>query len=475
MSEGIPEGWAWVSLEEIGHLYCGQSPSVKNVNTNGEGTPYVTGPDQWDGNQIRAHKWTTDPKRLVPENCLFITVKGAGVGTLFPGIPCAIGRDIYAFKPANTVSSSFVGLALQQNIREIIKQAAGLIPGLSKEHLLGHSIPLPPFAEQKRIVAKVEALLAHVNAARERLARVPAILKRFRQAVLAEAFSGNLTADWKEPESKISTKEFPRWGDKGRSSLSPKSNGLNELPDDWIWVTPEEVTTEIVDCPHSTPRWADSGIICLRTTNFRPGFLDLSEVRYVSEATYKKRITRLKPRAGDVIYSREGGILGIACLIPPGLIACLGQRMMLFRVHPDCSPEYFMHVMNSPLIINRVQELTGGTASPHLNVGDIKKFPIPLPPIFEQKEIVRQVELYFRLADAIEKRVALTTCRVEKLTQAILAKAFRGELVPTEAELARQEGRDYEPASLLVERIQAEREKEDSEKKRKSTRSLRKR
>jgi type I restriction enzyme S subunit len=80
-----------------------------------------------------------------------------------------------------------------------------------------------------------------------------------------------------------------------------------------------------------------------------------------------------------------------------------------------------------------------------------------LPPRSEQEEIVRRVDALFALADKIEARVKSATARVEKSTQAILAKAFRGELVPTEAELARQEGRDYEPASVLLERIRMER------------------
>jgi hypothetical protein len=79
---------------------------------------------------------------------------------------------------------------------------------------------------------------------------------------------------------------------------------------------------------------------------------------------------------------------------------------------------------------------------------------LPLP---EQHEIIRRVDALFKLADAIEARLAAATARADKITQAILAKAFRGELVPTEAELARQEGRDYEPASTLLARIRAER------------------
>ncbi len=87
----------------------------------------------------------------------------------------------------------------------------------------------------------------------------------------------------------------------------------------------------------------------------------------------------------------------------------------------------------------------------------VKAVCIALPPVQEQHEIVRRVEALFRLADAIEKRVAAATARSDKLTPAILAKAFRGELVPTEAELARREGRDYEPAAVLLERIRVER------------------
>jgi len=104
-----------------------------------------------------------------------------------------------------------------------------------------------------------------------------------------------------------------------------------------------------------------------------------------------------------------------------------------------------------------MRELAEGGNQPNLSLGKMKELPIPLPPLREQHEIVRRVDALFKLADAIEARVAAATARADKITQAILAKAFRGELVPTEAELARQEGRDYEPASALLARIRAAR------------------
>jgi type I restriction enzyme S subunit len=340
------------------------------------------------------------------------------------------------------------------------------------DFLGGIQIPLPPLAEQRRIVEKVEALLARVQATRERLARVPLILKRFRQAILAAACNGQLSADWRdeyphtEPACELiarrqaareASREATAKPKTCKPAICPRLDQIDspfELPTTWAWASPDQLCDAIVDCPHSTPKWTGEGEICLRTTNFRPGLLELTEVRYVSSSTYAERIARLEPQPGDVVYSREGGILGIACVIPAKVRACLGQRMMLLRSDCNaCLPPYLMHVLNSPPILAIVRDMTGGTASPHLNVGDIKAFPVPVPPLDEQHEIIRRLDALLKLADTIERRVAAATARADKLAQAILAKAFRGELVPTEAELARAEGRDYETAEQLLERI----------------------
>ncbi len=157
------------------------------------------------------------------------------------------------------------------------------------------------------------------------------------------------------------------------------------------------------------------------------------------------------------MYSREGGILGIACIIPAEVRLCLGQRMMLMRTGKPYLSPLLMRWLNSPEILKQVRDLTGGSASPHLNVRDIKSFPTPLPPLAEQQEIVRRVEALFQLADQLEARYRRAKAQVDKLQQSILAKAFRGQLVPPEAALARQEGREYEPASVLLERSKAKR------------------
>jgi type I restriction enzyme S subunit len=117
------------------------------------------------------------------------------------------------------------------------------------------------------------------------------------------------------------------------------------------------------------------------------------------------------------------------------------------------NPQFFCYAIASIWSQNWLSEVTKGVAYTGINIRDLKRLPLPVPPYSEQIEIVRRVEALFKLADAIEKRLEAATKRADKLTRAILGKAFRGELVPTEAELARREGRTYEPASALLERI----------------------
>jgi type I restriction enzyme S subunit len=128
--------------------------------------------------------------------------------------------------------------------------------------------------------------------------------------------------------------------------------------------------------------------------------------------------------------------------------------------HPLILPGYAEIFFQSPFARNRITEKSKSSAGQQgVSGANIKIQPFALPSVREQQQIVRRVEALFKLADAIEARVEAAAKGAERLTQAILAKAFRGELVPTEAELARREGRDYEPASVLLERIRADREK----------------
>jgi len=258
--------------------------------------------------------------------------------------------------------------------------------------------------------------------------------KRLRNLAieLANDFSLATVETWnvlKGAEAHHAGERRQNWQSRGnyKEPATPDLKNLPTLPEDWAWGTTEQIAAAIVDCPHSTPKWTTKGRICVRTTEFRPGLLHLSEVRFVSDQSFRERIARLEPQPGDILYSREGGILGIACRVPEDVSLCLGQRMMLIRPSRNVLSRFIMDWLNSPAILDRVKGLTSGSASPHLNVGEIRQFPIPVPPPNEQLRIVAEVERRLSVVEELESVVTANLQRATRLRQSILQKAFTGD------------------------------------------------
>ena len=313
--------------------------------------------------------------------------------------------------------------------------------GFNASKLKNLTIPLPPLPEQKRIVAILDEAFQGIDRAVANTEKNLANARELTNSVLETAICGNQTTLWRKnnPVSESAAESVARVfngcrskkvrGSNPRSAEPANANIFSSLPVDWTLASVEQICTHIVDCLHKTPKWTQSGEICLRTTNFKPGHLDLSSVKYVSKGTYMDRISRLEPKASDVLYSREGGILGIACMFPDGLKACLGQRMMVFRLDQSILiPEYFMAVLNSRAILSEVERLTGGAAAPHLNISDIRKFPIPIPPLSEQAIIVSLIGNLWGKFNRVENCFRVKANALAGLKQSILHKAFAGEL-----------------------------------------------
>ena len=252
-------------------------------------------------------------------------------------------------------------------------------------------IPIPniPSDEQSRIVASIEELFSELDKAVDTLKTTKEQLEVYRQTILVDAFRAATNSTY----LKVGC-----------------------------------VCAKIVDCPYSTPKWEKSGKLCLRTTNFKRGYLDLQSPNYVSEETFHDRNRRIIPQPGDVLYSREGSVLGIACTIPSNVYPCLGQRMMLLRSGEKLNNRYLMHYLNSPMVTNHVIATKGGTGSPHINVGDIKEFKIPIPSLEEQSNIVRQIEEQLSSCDNVEKTVDAILAQADAMRQSILKQAFEGTL-----------------------------------------------
>ncbi len=151
----------------------------------------------------------------------------------------------------------------------------------------------------------------------------------------------------------------------------------------------QDVCNAIVDCPHSTPNYTkeNTGFMCIRTNIIRPTELNWDDIEYISENEFYKRVSRRQPRIGDIVYLREGGILGIAAIINRNVNVALGQRTMLLSPNYEiCNSIYVCETMNMKSFFNKALEKMGGSASPHINVADIKAFPISIPPIELQND-----------------------------------------------------------------------------------------
>jgi type I restriction enzyme S subunit len=379
------------------------------------------------------------------------------------------------------LDKKFLRLAININLQDYIEQAHGGVglAHVTKTKFDASSLRLPPLAEQQRIVAKVEEILAHVNSADARLTKVPAVLKRFRRAVLVAACSGRLTAEWREAQKHIEPvetlyeriqtlraerhkKETATAIREGRRKPNDPRNSekadkpvieLPELPSEWGLYTLQDLSYLITDGTHKTPKYRERGVAFLSVKNVRPFKILDADVKRISQEEHEEINGRCNPEVGDILYTKVG-TFGYAAVNRLSYPFSLFVSVALIKPVQECfTPEYAGIVLNSDFVYAQAVDRVSGSGVPDLHLLEIRDFRIPLPSVEEQNEIVRRVRTLFQLADAVDLRLAETIRRVDKLTQSILAKAFRGELVPTEAELARREGREYEPASVLLERI----------------------
>ena len=295
---------------------------------------------------------------------------------------------------------------------------------------------MPPLAEQKQIAAKLDELLAQVDTIEARLDAIPAILKRFRQSVLAAAVSGRLTEDRRKHGSeavdlpslleKVES-ERKALGFRAPRNPSPRvSHEPFEIPDSWIWARLGSLALKITDGAHNTPRVLDSGFPYLMAKDLTEGILDFSVRRYISEHEHRELYKKCQPFSGDLLVVNIGAGTGNNVLVNVDFEFSF-KNIAIVKRPSFIVPKYLKwHFDARKDAIFREQ--TRGGAQPFLSLTVLNDLEFALPPENEQTEIVRRVDQLFAFADQIEQRIQAAQARVDHLTQSILAKAFRGEL-----------------------------------------------
>lgn len=471
MENNLPDGWIECSIGEILLTKKGKKP-LSTIDENRIGyVPYFL-IDEMEGKPIRAY--TNDPKVSIIDESDVLLVWDGSIGKCGSGMKGAIGSTFVGLKPLDSIPTKFLEYTIKQQNNFIKETSTGTgLQHINKDFFEICKIPLPPLSEQHRIVAKLDTIMQKIESNKLRLDKIPKLLKRFRQSVLVAALSGKLTEEWRSTNKKTKSniEELINIRKKNHFEIGKRQKLLNKtvpkitdfkllennnLAYNWLPISVESATTFIIDCLHSTPKFTETGNLCIDTTCIEPFKILYNYARKVTTDSFIERTSRMSPEKGDILFSREGTI-GTAVLYNSEYPICLGQRMMMFRFADFVSPKYAELYMGSYYFRTLFTPFISGTSAQHLNIGDIRQLEFVLPPLEEQKEIVRKVEHLFAFADKIEARYTKAKAMLDRLPQSILAKAFRGELVPQNA--------SDEPASVLLERIKAEKVKIAEQKK----------
>lgn len=376
--------------------------------------------------------------------------------------------EFHVFRPGPEIMPEWIYYFVRQQwfrdmARDNFSGTAGQrrVPTSFLEHT---EIPLPPLEEQRRIVGVLKGVLGEIREAREALARVPGNVKRFRRAVLAAAFRGHLTAEWRDQNApkiqaaaeacdKLTASTPPNSptasdvleyipGDRllvhfhGTGTLGQLYDGdLEDLPESWTWakasalaaLEPRAITDGPFGSNLKTEHYVENGPRVIRLQNIGDGvFNDVHS--HISDQHFET-LRRHEVFAGDIVIGALGDPLPRACLIPPVGLAIV--KADCIRLKPNaamvCSA-YVCFAINSDQTRSWAIAQVHGVGRTRLNLENIRRMPVPLAPIAEQREIVRRIEEAFAEADSAEASAATATEYLRRLEQSTLQSAFRGEL-----------------------------------------------
>jgi len=399
--------------------------------------------------------------------------------------------EFHVLNPENGVLSELLLYFVRQETfrREAKANFAGTAGQLRvpPDFLRYHPFPLPPFPEQRRIVARIVELFTPLDAGVSALETSLAQLKRYRQSVLKAAVEGRLTEYWRrehsdvEPASELLERilkerrakweenelakmaakgkrpKNDRWKQKYKEPQVPETEGLPELPEGWMWAELNTVCQDITDGDHQAPPKSQEGVPFLVISNIREGKLDFDNTRFVPRSYYEAIPLIRKPVKGDILYSLVGSY-GFPVIVDIEKEFCFQRHIGLIRPNKQINIKYLFYFLKSHLAFNQATKVATGTAQLTVPLSGLRRFNVPLPPIAEQHEIVSEIERRLSVADQTEATTAANLRRAARLRQSILKKAFRGELVPQDP--------DDEPASALLEMIRTERAKTQPKKRR---------
>ncbi|MBL0625850.1 restriction endonuclease subunit S [Aeromonas jandaei] len=505
MQAYIPSIWAMSDIGAIADVVAGGTPKAgdkSNFSSPGAGFAWLTPADlsgytekyiSRGSRDLSEKGLTTSSAKLMPAGSLLFSSRAPIGYVAIAANEISTNQGFKNFVFTNEIVPTYAYFYLK-SIREL---ADRLGTGTTFKEISGataKTLPfvIPPFAEQKEIADRLDKLLAQVEATQARLAKIPDVIKQFRQSVLTAAMNGKLTETWREYNkcisddlvSKIKMARFKLWKEWQLDEFSAKGKtpkghweskysepvrniSIENLPVSWSCLSWNEISTWITygftkPMPH-----VDSGPLIITAKNVRDGVVEFDNVHRTTIEAFSSLRPKDKPTAGDILIVKDGATTGRASIAPATLEEyCISQSVaVVWLKYCPINRKFLLWNVQSQETQKKIKEVMAGMAMPHLSITDFGRMLVPIPPSDEIEEIVRRVEQLFAYADSIEQQVKAAKERVDNLTQAILAKAFRGELTAdwraANPELISGEN----SAAALLEKIKAERQAEKAKKK----------
>jgi len=376
----------------------------------------------------------------------------------------------------------FLKLAINSRLLELIDQAHGGVglQHITKPKLERLALTLPPLAEQHRIVAKVDELMAlcdRLEAAqseresrRDRLAAAslqrlnqpadapafseharfhlrhlprlttrPEHIKHLRETILDLATRGYFTIGCRKMVStnqsaeaylrEIEVARRRKWDQQYRG-LKRKypdpavitNQNLPCIPNSWIWASGDAICSQITDGEHIQPPYQAEGYPMLTATHVRNGFVTFDGCGFISESHFRKCATRCKPEKGDILVVSVGATTGRAAIVSKCPPFALVRSVLLLK--PVISGEFLLRWLQSPWCFAWMRQASEASAQPHLYIGDTKRMPVPIPPPAEQEQIVAKLDGLLALCDRLAAQLTTAQSESRRLLEALLQEAL---------------------------------------------------
>ena len=412
----IPENWKWVRLGEVIELISGRDLVKDKYNNNCEGIPYITGASNFNNNNLIIDRWTNEATSIAIKNDILLTCKGTiGEIAVLKENKVHIARQIMSIRLLQG-NIEYIKWYIISQIDKLKSMGKSIIPGISREMILNYLIPLPPLAEQKRIVEKLDNVLANIEKLKSSEEKLSILQKNFpdrlKKSILQSAIQGKLTeqlatddnvedllqAIKEEKERLIKEKKIKK--QKPLPEITEDEIPF-AIPENWKWIRLGEIVSILGDGLHGTPIYDESGEYYFINGNnlLEEKIIIKSTTKKVSQIEYEKYKKNLNK---DTMLVSINGTIGNVAFYDNEKVM-LGKSVCYFNLLKNVNKKYLKYIFYSVYFIKYVNKMATGSTIKNLSLKAMNLFIIPLPPLAEQKRIVEKLDKL--LADIEELKI----------------------------------------------------------------------